>query len=110
MNISFADTKLYEIFVVKNGYIKEEYDNYIKINFQEKGRRNRVLEWIFLLRLNLAYKILNRKKDGYEAKSGGESSRSFCNIDAFAFERIKPHQLAMQQLNYEVISYDIFDT
>lgn len=110
MNISFADTKLYEIFVVKNGYIKEEYDNYIKINFQKKGRRNRVLEWIFLLRLNLAYKILNRKKDGYEAKSGGESSRSFCNIDAFAFERIKPHQLAMQLLNYEVISFDIFDT
>lgn len=70
MNISFADTKLYEIFVVKNGYIKEEYDNYIKINFQKKGRRNRVLEWIFLLRLNLAYKILNRKKMDTKLKAG----------------------------------------
>ena len=30
MHISFADTKLYELLVNKNGYIREEYDNYIK--------------------------------------------------------------------------------
>ena len=35
MHISFADTKLYELLVNKNGYIREEYDNYIKINFQK---------------------------------------------------------------------------
>lgn len=47
MHISFADTKLYELLVNKNGYIREEYDNYIKINFQKNNKRNRILEWFF---------------------------------------------------------------
>lgn len=109
MNISFANTRLYEMIVVKNGYIKEEYDNYIKVNFQKKGKRNRVFEWIFLLRLHLAYAILNRKKTGYVVRCDDLAQNSNTE-DEVSFQRKPPYHLAMELLNYDVISFDIFDT
>lgn len=108
MRISFADTKLYQMVVVKNGYIQEEYDNYIKINLQKKGKRNRVLEWIFLLRLHMAYAILNRRKVGGEKQSFNASQNT--KIKEADFHRKRPYHLAMELLNYDVISFDIFDT
>ena len=113
MHISFADTKLYELLVNKNGYIREEYDNYIKINFQKNNKRNRILEWFFLIRLHLAYAILNRKKSEYGNTNTVQSTyveQKFIENYGFTFEREKPYKLAMDLLNYDVISFDIFDT
>lgn len=113
MHISFADTKLYEMIVVKNEYIKDEYNHYIRVNFEKKGKRNRVLEWIFLFRLHLAYAILNRRKTANENTNAIENNSTkpeSKEIDFFHFQRKKPFLLAMELLDYDVISFDIFDT
>ena len=59
MRISFAGTMAHKIFVENNKYVEREYENYIRINSGAGKKRNRILEWFFLFRLNLAYFILN---------------------------------------------------
>lgn len=60
MGVSFAGTGLHKALVKRNPLIEAEYNNYIRIN-TKGNKRNRVLEWIYLMRLNIAYTILNRK-------------------------------------------------
>ena len=103
MHISFANTGLHKLLVEKNKYVEEEYNNYIRIN-TKNGKRNRVLEWIFLARVNVAYLILNRrpkisvqKKESIVSESG-------------LYNNIMPQHYIKELLQYDVISFDIFDT
>lgn len=107
MGISFAGTKLHKIFVERNKYVEQEYKNYIQVN-TKNGKRHRGMEWLFLLRVNLAYLILNRSTQ--EAVCGNAKSiETICPvIEGTAIK--KPHWQAMELLKYEYISFDIFDT
>lgn len=102
MAFSFANSKLYTVLVKKNQLIEEEYNNYLAINRRGK-KSNRVKEWIFLIRLNLAYFILNRRYNPTE------------DMDAQLFSEFDPgcmlpHEYAEELLQYDIISFDIFDT
>lgn len=110
MQISFANTKLYEVIVNKNSYVKNEYDNYIRIN-RAKGKNNRLLEWLFLFRVKIAYLILNRKSNPKSAV--GRKTDAYSNIKTSESEkekRIAPQYLIKRMLEYDVISFDVFDT
>lgn len=106
MGISFAGTKLHKLFVERNSYVKNEYENYIKVNSQNK-KRNRGREWIFLIRANIAYAILNRSGKGNTII---ESYPTEMENIVESKEIKNPHWQAMELLKYEVISFDIFDT
>lgn len=112
MRVSFAGTKLYEVLVEKNPYVKKEYDDYIRIN-RAKGKKSRFLEWFFLVRVKAAYFILNRGATKEEIlisnenvsvkpyESGPESTKRRCST---------PYRFAAELMKYDVISFDIFDT
>lgn len=106
MHISFADTKLYEIIVNKNSYVKNEYENYIRIN-RGKGKNNRLLEWLFLFRVKIAYFILNRNSAVTE-KHG--SNINIITSESEREKRVAPQHFIKRLLSYDVISFDVFDT
>lgn len=105
MGVSFAETKLHKLFVEKNKYVEQEYHNYIQVN-SKNGKRRRGMEWLFLLRVNLAYFILNRRTQEALCKNVVEQP---CPVVEGSIIK-KPHWQAMELLKYEYISFDIFDT
>lgn len=107
MRISFAGTKLHKIFVERNKYVEWEYHNYIQVNSKD-GKRNRGMEWLFLMRVNLAYFILNRRTKEAICENKKNIEEIFPVIEGTA--KKKPHWQAMELLKYEYISFDIFDT
>lgn len=109
MRVSFTGTKLHKIFVEKNKYIESEYNEYIRVNSQD-GKRNRALEWIYLVRLNLAYFILNRRTSNYFNENNQEKLPYLEGSESEAFQRKAAIHLARDLLAYDVISFDIFDT
>lgn len=120
MRISFADTELHYIMVRRNKYIEDEYNNYIKTNIK-KGKRNRIAEWIFLIRLNLAYFILNRKyvsdksdsKENEEIKAPVQFKGRLPYLEGAeseAFKRGDINDFVKELIQFDVISFDIFDT
>ncbi|MCR5772841.1 MAG: HAD-IA family hydrolase [Butyrivibrio sp.] len=110
MHISFAGTKLHKIFVENNKYVEREYENYIRVNSADGKERKRLLEWIFLLRVNLAYFILNRdSRREVPIKYTGklpwlESAESEANV------RPKEIHFVDRLIRNDIISFDIFDT
>ncbi len=142
MGISFAGTKLHEVLVERNKYVENEYNNYIVEN-SRNGKRNRGLEWLFLLRLNMAYLLLNRyskemnvleseivrasatiqipprnigqvnKQTVVQANKANVSQVKLPYLDGAESElgrRPKEIHFAKDLLQYDVISFDIFDT
>lgn len=111
MHISFAGGTMHKLLVERNAYIKNEYDNYLNVN-RSNGRSSRFWEWLFLLRLNIAYFILNRNSNS--------DKKVFNDIDIInsrpdSESVVSPnnkrvHWLAMEMMKYEIISFDIFDT
>lgn len=99
-----------------NKYVNDEYENYIRVNSKE-GKRNRLAEWIFLMRVNLAYFILNRRSS--KQKLNGEEQKSIKSTgrlpylegsESEAFKRRDAIWLAKDLMPYDLISFDIFDT
>lgn len=106
MRVSFAGTKLHKVFVERNKYVEQEYNNYIQVN-SKNGKRHRAMEWLFLMRANLAYFILNRHTQKNICENTNQIE-TFPVIEGTVFK--KPHVQAMELLKYEYISFDIFDT
>lgn len=105
MHISFANTKLHKIFVERNKYVQDEYENYIRVN-SKQGKRNRGAEWLFLARANLAYLILNRRTNNKDVNKANESIISESGL----YNKILPQHYIKELLQYDVVSFDIFDT
>lgn len=114
MGVSFAGTKLHEIFVERNKYVEDEYNNYIRVNSQN-GKRHRCMEWLFLIRVNLAYFLLNRRSenfigiDNYSAQMKGRLPY-LDGAESEIYKRKKEIHLVNDLMQYDVISFDIFDT
>lgn len=101
--------KIYNMFVNRVVGIRERYS---KKREEAKGTAGRFLCWVYLLYLNVSYYVFrSRKLEGlekypyYEIKkihsSGSESSLSF---------REEPKELKKRLEQYDVISFDVFDT
>lgn len=108
MRISFAGTKLYRFVIEKNPYIKIEYDNYIRIN-RSKGKNNRILEWLFLIRVKIAYFILNRRPR-VAASQNDKVKNKVKTSESEEEKRIGPQHFIKRLLSYDVVSFDVFDT
>lgn len=109
MNISFADTKLHKVFVDNNLYIKHEYDNYLAVN-RRNGKNNRFKEWIFLLRVNLAYLILNRNSNKEKISNHTDKIPSLNKPESEIANRTPEIHFVQNLLQYDIISFDVFDT
>ena len=99
--------KLYYLLVARNNNINYEYSTYKRLN-SEKHSKFPCLSIYKLFRLNLHYRIFRCKKHlYYERKTrlpyldGSESE---------AFKRQNVMHFAKGLLQYDVISFDIFDT
>lgn len=104
--------KLYYYLVAKNGYIKSEYEQYVNKHISEHNSK-RLQHWIVLIKLNWHYRFRRRtiplicdeknsnNLEGTPYFEGAESE--FC-------QRTKAEQFVKTLLNYDVISFDIFDT
>ncbi len=112
MGVSFAGTKLHKIFVERNKYVEWEYHNYIQVNSKD-GKRNRGMEWLFLMRVNLAYFLLNRRtKTINENEPIPKKGRMpyLKGAESQVYKRPKEIHFAKDLMQYDVISFDIFDT
>lgn len=113
MRVSFAGTKLHKVFVERNKYVEQEYHNYIQVN-SKNGKRHRGMEWLFLMRVNLAYFILNRRtrtiiNESVPVKGNGKLPY-LDGAESGLYKRRKEIHLAKDLMVYDVISFDIFDT
>lgn len=102
--------KLYYYLVEKNSLIKEEYEGYVNSHIEEH-RKAHVKSWWQLIRLNWHYRIL-RKTDPL-LKTNKTRNRRLPYMDGAESEilnRPQPFHLARTLLEYDIISFDIFDT
>ena len=95
---------LYMFLVEGNGAVASQYHGYVDADL-ERHRKHRIKSWIFLIKLNLKYRVFRinavnpNKRVPYD--DGSESAVQY---------RSKPIDLAKRAMAYDVISFDIFDT
>lgn len=99
--------KLYNKLVRKVPIICQQYEGYVNANKQEH-QKHRLKSWKLLLKLNIAYHILKidlkngvSYTDKYPYCQDSESSLSYLG---------SPDEFAKKLLDYDIISFDIFDT
>ena len=96
--------KLYTFLVLKNSAIASEYQSYVTAD-TERHEKHRLKSWIYLLKLNWKYRVLRgkpAKKPGKQPYVDGPESE--------LSKRPLPIIFAKSLLNYDVVSFDIFDT
>ena len=108
--------RLYYYLVEKNPRIKEEYQGYVN-SHQEEHHSHRGKSWFLLIRLNWHYRIIRSKKPllnkSTSAKQQPVNKPRLPYMNGAESERLKrpePFHLAKILLDYDVISFDIFDT
>lgn len=110
MHISFAGTTLHKLFVEKNEYVEREYENYIRVN-SEGSKRKRLMEWLFLMRVNLAYLILNRNSKKHPLNNEVRGKLPYLDgPESESYIRPREIHFAHSLLKYDVVSFDVFDT
>lgn len=100
--------KLYTFLVLKNSAIASEYQSYVMADVQ-RHEKHKVKSWIFLIKLNIKYRIFRSKK---LINIGGKEVRTpYSNgSESYLTNRPLPIHLAMKLMQYDIISFDIFDT
>lgn len=96
--------KLYTFLVLKNSAIASEYQAYVTAD-TERHEKHRLKSWIYLLKLNWIYRILR----GKPAKKPGNKPYADGPESELSNRPLQIH-LATKLLEYDVISFDIFDT
>ena len=122
----------YDFFVRKNEWIRREYERYV-IEHIEEHDKLRFLHWLVLLRLNWHYRILRKKTPLlYENRDAGKVGNGGQKIGNAGQKRQKgsgreklpylkgaesrstrwtpPHDMVRLLKDYDVVSFDIFDT
>lgn len=106
--------KLYYYMAEKNWGVRREYGPYVNAH-QEEHAKQPWKHWVLLLRLNWHYRIMRKSNLLLSAQNTitSESSRIYpvftCSESAI-YPRTPYHQLAKGMLDYDLISFDIFDT
>ncbi len=99
--------KLYYLLIEKNSLIANEYWRYTE-RCHELGTYNKAVSWFQLIRLNFHYRIFRRKKP--LLKLPKHSKSYYYGMESYADHRRTPEEFAQKLLEYEVVSFDIFDT
>lgn len=128
--------KIYDCVVRKNEGVKYEYERYV-IEHIEDHNKKRLKHWMFLIKLIVHYRIKRRKVPMFYKKEVVEvhvttnanleknkvmtNSEPPINEFKFAYPEIRkpeslysnqvpPHQFVKRLLQYDIISFDVFDT
>lgn len=99
--------RLYYFLAVKNENVRREYDAYVQLN-PEEHVNNPMKHWIILLRLNLHYRILHRTTPMFSLPAGKKSD--FIYPESAQIKRENADELIKRFSEYDIISFDIFDT
>lgn len=99
--------KFYNFFVRKNEAVREDYERYV-IKNQEEHYSNRLKHWSLLLKLNWHYRI--RKKTTPYFNTDKKIVQPICFAESLYAKRTNPDYFAKGLLEFDVISFDIFDT
>ena len=100
--------KLYTFLVLKNSAIASEYQSYVMADVQ-RHEKHKVKSWIFLIKLNIKYRIFRTKSPLVARKRNDRKPYSF-GSESGILNRPLPIHLAMKLMQYDIISFDIFDT
>lgn len=98
---------LYYLLVEKNDAIGQEYHRYVDTH-QEEHKQQRLRSWKLLLRLNWQYRVL--KKEPSVVSTTKRKLPYLNGSESLLQKRSAPHQFVKSLLQYDVISFDIFDT
>ena len=104
--------KLYYYFAEKNWGVRREYGPYVDAH-QEEHKKHRIKHWWILVRLNWHYRVLRRNSYLIHLPSNNHPKRKLPYMDGPESECAKRqplHFLARDLMQYDLISFDIFDT
>lgn len=97
--------KLYYYFAVKNWGVRREYENYVD-SHREEHLKAPWKDWIVLIRLNFHYRIM--RKTNYMLFHNESYNLIYPESEAVNREDID--SLVKQLSQYDIVSFDIFDT
>lgn len=101
--------KLYYYLVDKNWGVRREYGPYVETH-KEEHLKHRWKHWILLIKLNWHYRIL-RKNNYFIIQKNKKILKPYLNGAESEFKApIAPQHFVKQLLEYDVISFDVFDT
>ncbi len=108
--------RLYYYFAEKNWGVRREYGPYVDAH-QEDHHSHRWKHWWLLIRLNWHYRILRSKKfliremdPALRKKTGAPAVPYMPKPESRKRNWTNAYRLAQSLLNYDLISFDIFDT
>lgn len=99
---------LYSTIVDGNTDIKREYDTYVREHIDEHSS-NRLRHWAILLRLNIHYRIF-KSSNGLFYQNKKNNKPQLLDYYKHGIERKSVDELCAILSEYDVISFDIFDT
>lgn len=106
--------KMYDFFVRKNDKVRYEYEKYVQEHIEEH-KKKRLKHWIILLKLNWCYRI-RKKNDTLQPPPESKPTPSpkylpyLKGAESKSRSYIDPADMVKKLNEYEVISFDMFDT
>lgn len=101
--------KLYYYMVDKNWGVRREYGPYVETH-REEHLNHRWKHWLLLLKLNWHYRIL-RKNNYFITQNNRKILKPYLNGAESEYKApLPPQHFVKQLLEYDIISFDVFDT
>ncbi|GIP55877.1 HAD family hydrolase [Paenibacillus vini] len=101
--------KLFYYVAEKNPHILREYQQY-RWNNEELHRKNRLKSWSLLVRLNWKYRNFKKNNSSNTVQIKGPRVPYLKGPESSVYKRATPHHFAKDLLQYDIVSFDIFDT
>lgn len=109
--------KIYTKLVIDNPEVRNLYENY-KLNFQEFHKKHRLISWMYMIVLNYFYKPENNIKITFNENNKNNNKHSKLTIkeedlifpESLYRKKGTPVQFTRNLKDYDIISFDIFDT
>ena len=107
--IKCVKDRLYYYFAEKNWGVRREYGPYVE-SHKEEHKNQRWKHWMLLIKLNWHYRV-KRRKDLYILNLDKKKNRPCIEgVESALSNRQQEIHLARNLLQYDVISFDVFDT
>ena len=96
---------LYAVLVNKNPHIREKYQKE-----RAKGKK-RIFAWVRLLLWNVTYYVFKQKTNELKHNTYYEVKQLYTNgSESTLSPKLEPEMLVNELMNYDIISFDVFDT
>lgn len=103
--------KLYNKIVNENYYVKVKYESYV-IKKNDLHKRNKIKSYVYLFMLLFEHRVLKKKDDDVDRQLFPNIVKSayYDGPESAILNRPTPLEFSKKFLNYDIISFDIFDT